>query len=237
MPCYFFSGPQYVRVHRGETGPGTQDEGYPLAVTTGWSSFPAGFDSSRVVPLYDETGAYFFNATSFIRVTRGAEGPGTLDGPPRPIASLDLPAPFNAGPFDAALYSESHVYFFKGQSYLRCTRSAGSIGRPDEAVANLSVWGWEAHADFGAAGISAALNSGGVDYFFEKFIPKTYASQRYIRVTRGETGPGTVDAGYPQSISVWAWSNFPGAEGVTGALFSGEDSSSGGIGISFGPWP
>jgi hypothetical protein len=237
MPCYFFSGPEYVRVHRGETGPGTQDEGYPLAVTIGWNTFPHGFDASNLVPLYDETGAYFFNSTSYIRMTRGAEGPGTLDFAPRTIASLGYPAPFNAGPFDAALYSEGHVYFFKGLSYLRCTRSVGFLGPHDQSYpANLTDWGWAGAADFAASsGISAALNSGGVDYFFEKFIPKTYSEQRYIRVTRGETGPGTVDKGYPLPISNWNWKGFPGSQGVTGSLFSGVDSSGGGI--VFGNWP
>ncbi|WP_263381434.1 hemopexin repeat-containing protein [Granulicella arctica] len=208
-----------------------------MAVTTGWNTFPAGFDSSHVCPLYDETGAYFFNNTEYIRMTRGNEGPGTLDFAPRSIASLGYPAPFNQGPFDAALYSEGYVYFFKGQSYMRCTRSDGQLGPHDPGYpTNIAPWGWEGAADFGGptGGISAALNSGGVDYFFEKFNPKTYAVQRYIRVTRGETGPGTVDAGYPQPITNWGWrAGFPGPQGVTGALFSGED----GGGIKFGPWP
>ncbi len=236
MPCYFFSGSQYVRVHRGEEGPGTQDDGYPLPVATGWNTFPPGFDSSRVVPLYDETGAYFFNATSYVRMTRGSEGSGTLDFLPRPIASLGYPPPFDTGPFDAALYSEGHAYFFKNLSYMRCTRSVGALGQHDPNYpTDLTAWGWAAAADFAALtnGISAALNSGGVDYFFEKFSPHTYGTQRYIRVTRGETGPGKVDEGYPKPITEWNWRNFPGPEGVTGALFSGEDSS----GISFGSWP
>ena len=27
--CYFFKGPRYLRVTRGDTGPGTVDPGYP----------------------------------------------------------------------------------------------------------------------------------------------------------------------------------------------------------------
>ena len=38
-------------------------------------------------------------------------------------------------------------------------------------------------------GINAALYSGSKCYFFD--------GNRYIRVTRGDTGPGTVDQGYP----------------------------------------
>jgi len=46
--------------------------------------------------------------------------------------------------------------------------------------------------------ISAALYSGSKCYFFR--------GDQYIRVTRGDTGPGTVDAGYPRSIGPnWGW--------------------------------
>jgi hypothetical protein len=42
--CYFFKGDQYVRVSRGDTGPGTVDPGYPAHISNwGW---PAGFGSS-----------------------------------------------------------------------------------------------------------------------------------------------------------------------------------------------
>jgi hypothetical protein len=45
-----------------------------------------------------------------------------------------------------------------------------------------------AAVECGANGIDAALYSGPKDYFF--------SGNRYIRVTRGNTGPGTVDPGY-----------------------------------------
>ena len=70
-------------------------------------------------------------------------------------------------------------------------------------------WGWGA---FGANGIDAALYSNSKCYFF--------SGKEYIRVTRGETGPGTVDAGYPRPISVWGWGSF-GANGIDAALYSG----------------
>jgi hypothetical protein len=50
------------------------------------------------------------------------------------------------------------------------------------------------------------------DYFF--------SGTEYIRVTRGTTGPGTVDPGYPAPISVWGWGAF-GAHGIDAALYSG----------------
>jgi hypothetical protein len=46
-------------------------------------------------------------------------------------------------------------------------------------------------------GINAALYSGSKCYFF--------VGNQYIRVTRGDTGPGTVDPDYPRNISAWEW--------------------------------
>jgi hypothetical protein len=51
-----------------------------------------------------------------------------------------------------------------------------------------------------------------IDYFF--------SGQEYIRVTRDEIGPGTVDPGYPAPISKWNWGPF-GANGIDAALYSG----------------
>jgi ribulose bisphosphate carboxylase small subunit len=155
---YFFSGNQYIRVIRGDTGPGVVDVGYPKTISPnwGWGSFGAnGIDAA----LYSGSKCYFFAGGEYIRVTRGVTGPGTIDpGYPRPIA-------------------------------------------PN--------WGWGA---FGASGIDAALYSNSKCYFF--------SGNQYIRVTRGETGPGTVDAGYPRPISVWNWGSF-GADGIDAALYSG----------------
>ena len=48
------------------------------------------------------------------------------------------------------------------------------------------------------------------DYFF--------SGNQYIRVTRGDTGPGVVDAGYPRTISPnWGWGSF-GASGIDAAV-------------------
>ena len=72
------------------------------------------------------------------------------------------------------------------------------------------MWGW---GSFGANGIDAALYSGPKCYFF--------SGGEYIRVTRGETGAGTVDPGYPRSIADnWGWGSF-GANGISAALYSG----------------
>jgi hypothetical protein len=49
-------------------------------------------------------------------------------------------------------------------------------------------------------GISDALYSRTKTYFFD--------GDRYIRVTRGDVGPGVVDPGCPQPISEW-----PGPKG------------------------
>jgi hypothetical protein len=97
---------------------------------------------------------------------------------------------------DAALYSGSKCYFFKGNRYLRVTRGDTGPGVVDSGYpAPISNWGWP--AGFGSGGIDAALYSGSKCYFFK--------GNQYIRVTRGDTGPGVVDPGYPAPISNWGW--------------------------------
>jgi hypothetical protein len=59
--------------------------------------------------------------------------------------------------------------------------------------------------------LDAALYSGTKCYFFD--------GNRYIRVTRGNVGPGTVDAGYPKNISVWRWPAGFGTDGIDAALY------------------
>jgi hypothetical protein len=95
----------------------------------------------------------------------------------------------------AALYSRTKCYFFSGDQYIRVTRGDTGAGTVDPGYpSNISAWGW---GSFGQQGIDAALYSGSKCYFF--------AGDRYIRVTRGDTGAGTVDPGYPGNISVWGW--------------------------------
>lgn len=110
---------------------------------------------------------------------------------------------------DAALYSGSKCYFFKGNRYIRVTRDDVGPGTVDVGYpAPISNWGWP--GGFGAGGIDAALYSGSKCYFFE--------GDRYVRVTRGDVGPGTVDAGYPAPISNWGWPDGfsgPSAGGAT----------------------
>jgi hypothetical protein len=97
---------------------------------------------------------------------------------------------------DATLYSGTKCYFFDGNRYIRVTRGNVGPGTVDAGYPqNISVWRWP--AGFGTDGIDAALYSGTKCYFFD--------GNRYIRVTRGDVGAGTVDAGYPKNISVWGW--------------------------------
>src|ERR1700744_3001458 len=153
---------------------------------------------------------YFFSGTHYIRVRRGVTGPGAVDpGYPAPISNWNF-GTFGAHGIDAALYSGSKCYFFKGNQYIRMTRDVTGAGTIDAGYpAPISNWGW---GSFGATGIDAALNSGDKCYFFK--------GNQYIRVIRGETGAGTVDPGYPAPISNWGWGSF-GASGIDAAVFSG----------------
>jgi hypothetical protein len=190
---YFFVGDQYIRVTRGDTGPGTVDPGYPKPISTwGWGKFGKnGIDAA----LYSGPKCYFFSDDEYIRVTRGETGPGTVDpGYPKPISTWGW-GKFGEDGIDAALYSGSKCYFFVGDEYIRVTRSFTGPGTVDPGYPkDISTWGW---GKFGKNGIKAALYSGSKCYFF--------AGDQYIRVTRGETGPGKVDPGYPKDVSVLGW--------------------------------
>lgn len=207
---YFFSGNQYIRVVRDDTGPGTVDAGYPRGISPnwGWGSFGAnGIDAA----LYSGSKCYFFAGSQYIRTTRGVTGPGTIDpGYPRAIAPNWGWGAFGANGIDAALYSNSKCYFFSGKQYIRVTRGETGPGTVDAGYPRpISVWNW---GSFGENGIDAALYSGSRCYFF--------AGDQYIRVTRADEGAGTVDAGYPKPISPnWGWGNF-GRNGISAALNS-----------------
>jgi hypothetical protein len=167
----------------------------------------AGIDAA----LYAGAKCYFFEGSQYISVTRGEMGPGTPDpGYPQPIAGLDWNG-FGADGIDAALYSGTKCYIFKGAEYIRVTRSDTSPGSIDAGYPqSISEWGWP--DGFGAGGIAAALYSGSKCYFFD--------GQEYIRVSRGDTGGGLTDPGYPKPISNWDWPSF-GADGISAALYSG----------------
>ncbi len=191
--CYFFADGQYIRVTRTDTGPGTVDSGYPAKMSAwNWGNFGKnGIDAA----LYSKTKCYFFSGDQYIRVTRGDTGPGTVDpGYPEKVSAWNW-GNFGKNGIDAALYSGTKCYFFSGDQYIRVTRGDSGPGTVDHGYpAHISAWGW---GEFGKNGIDAALYSGTKCYFF--------CGDQYIRVTRGDTGPGTVDPGYPQPLSAWRW--------------------------------
>jgi len=208
MTDYFFSGNSYIRVTRGDTGRGVVDAGYPAPISNWkWGSFGAsGIDAA----LYSGSKCYFFSGKEYIRVTRGVTGPGTIDaGYPAPISNWGWGS-FGANGIDAALWSGSVCYFFKGKEYIRVRRGDVGPGVIDAGYpAPISDWGW---GSFGASGIDGALYSGSKCYFF--------SGSEYIRVSRGDQGPGLLDPGYPAPISHWGWKDF-GATGIKAPLYSG----------------
>jgi hypothetical protein len=157
---YFFAGPKYIRVTRGETGPGTIDPGYPRPISDwGWGRFGAeGIDAA----LNSGAKTYFFTGDQYIRVTRlGDSDLGTIDGGyPRTIAAGWGWGDFGANGIDAALYSGAVCYFFSGDQYIRVHRGETGAGILDSGYPRpiAAAWNW---GRFGATGIDAALYSGG----------------------------------------------------------------------------
>jgi hypothetical protein len=97
--CYFFACTQYIRVTRGDTGPGTVDAGYPKAIGPNWG-WPGGFGSGGIdAALFSGSKCYFFDGNRYVRVTRGDTGPGTVDaGYPKPIGpNWGWPGRFGSG--------------------------------------------------------------------------------------------------------------------------------------------
>ena len=213
MPCYFFSGGQYIRVTRvSDTDLGAVDRNFPVPISHwGWrGSFGQnGIDAA----LYSVTKLYFFKGGEYIRLTRAEAGGGSLDpGFPVPISHWGW-GRFGQNGIDAALYSGPKLYFFSGGEYIRLTRAEAGGGSLDPGFpVPISHWGW---GSFGQDGIDAALYSRTKLYFFK--------GGEYIRLTRDDAGGGSLDQGYPQPISNWGWGSF-GMNGIDDALFSGIDS-------------
>jgi hypothetical protein len=140
--------------------------------------------------MYD----YFFSGESYIRVWRGDTGAGTTDtGYPANISNWQWPHGFAPDGIDAALYSGSVCYFFKGPNFIQVARGTTGAGTEPVAIQPISWWNWP--KGFGTDGIDAALWSGPVCYFFK--------GNEYIRVTRdSDTVPGTTDLGYPRLLQM-----------------------------------
>lgn len=138
--CYFFSGTQYVRVTRGNTGPGTIDPGYPKSISQwAWGNFgKTGIDAA----LESGTKSYFFSGTQYIRVTRGGDEPWTVDpGYPKDISTLNW-GTFGQGGIDSAMSGDDKSYFFSGNRYLRVNRTDSEPWVIDSGYPK--AWGWPA---------------------------------------------------------------------------------------------
>ena len=194
--CYFFKGNRYIRVTRGDTGPGTVDSGYPAKISELGLARRVRLDRDRRRPVLGIEDLLLRGQPvhpGYPRRHRSRNGRSGLSGE-------DLRT--GAGPPDSARTDRrrpvlgSKCYFFDGNRYIRVTRGDTGPGTVTPGYpATISNWGWP--GGFGSNGIHAALYSGSKCYFF--------AGDRYIRVTRGDTGPGTVDPGYPANIANWRW--------------------------------
>ena len=82
--------------------------------------FSQAYSSYLIMSFID----YFFSGNKYIRVSREDTGPGSVDAEyPQPITNWQWPGGFGKDGIDAALYSGSKCYFFKGKEYVRVTRN------------------------------------------------------------------------------------------------------------------
>ena len=211
---YFFSGKEYIRVRRDDTGPGSPDKSYPKSIQN-WD-WPDGFGVNGIdAALYSGSKCYFFKGAHYLRVTRNdTVGPSQQDfRSPQPISDWGWPKGFGENGIDAALWSGPVCYFFKGTEYIRVTRGDSDFGSVDNGYPQpLSNWNFP--KGFGTNGIKAALYSGSVCYFFD--------GPYYVRVHRGLEGAGYIPKIYPRFIKdVWGWPDGFGDNGIDAALYSG----------------
>jgi hypothetical protein len=226
MVDYFFSGNRYIRVSRGDTGPGSVDAGYPAPISNwGW---PSGFGANGIdAALYSGQFCYFFKGNQYVKSDRGQTGPGTVVAGPLPISDWGWPSGFGANGIDAALWSGPVCYFFVGNQYIRVQRGDGDFGKVDAGYPMTITGGWGWPAPF-SNGIQGALPSGSVCYFFN--------AQQYLRVSRGIEAAGMLNTGYPANIVNWGWPAGFGTHGIDAALYSGgklEPAPSSGLGSNF----
>lgn len=209
MYDYFFSGTEYIRVVRGDTGPGYIDFG-PAPISD-WK-WPAGFGAHGIdAALYSGSVCYFFKDKQYVRVNRGLVGAGCGAIGPLPISNWKWPGGFGANGIDGALWSGGVCYFFKGNEYIRVTRGDTDFGTTDAGYPKVLTAGWSFPAPF-SNGIKGALPSGSKCYFFN--------GSQYLRLSRGFEWGGFRDTGYPRPITDWNWGTF-GAKGIDAALYSG----------------
>jgi hypothetical protein len=211
MLYYFFSGAEYIAVERGDVGHGAVLPGYPRPISDwGWGAFGStGIDAA----LYSGSKCYFFKGSQYIRVTRGATDFGKVDpGFPRPVSDWGWPGGFGATGIDAAMWSGSVCYFFKGSDYVRMHRDDTSIGTVDTGYPKSINAGWIL-SGFASGGVQAALYSGAKAYMF--------AGTKYVQISEGDLESNLNNA-YDASrynISDWGWESF-GSSGIDAALNS-----------------
>ena len=191
--CYFFDGNQYIRVTRVH-GPDKVDPGYPANITQwGW---PSGFGSTGIdAALYSGLEMLLLQRQPYIRVTRGDTGPGTVDPGYPEHHPVGMAQRFRLHRIDAALYSGSKCYFFKGNQYIRVTRGDTGPGTVDPGYpANITQWGWP--SGFGSTGIDAALYSGSNATSSKATIHSGHPRRYRSRHRRPR---------YPANITQWGW--------------------------------
>ena len=191
---YLFDGNDYARMSEGEPCLMASNSDRLCAFTPlhwSWGAFMTKIDAA--VWRGDNNKAYLFSKDWYVRYSNIDEG--IDEGYPQKIAGNwnGLPDDFASG-IDAALYrnSNSKLYFFKGDKYVRLTGSTMDEGYPKPIAGN-----WHGLPASFQQGIDAAFlrESNGKIYMFK--------GNQYVRLTETE-----MDAGYPKPIA-GNWAGLP----------------------------
>ena len=208
--CYFFSKKKYIRVTRGDAGPGTLDFA-PRSISGGWRS--DNYHKDEVDAAMNGVGkSYLFSGKEYIGATPvrnardkiGNHYPKTLSEGWNGWGEGDDWNGFGKDGIDAAMYFGKKSYFFSGNRYIRVTNVKGKKGIVDPNYPRDISKGWgnwgndENWKGFGKNGIDAALYSGKYSYFF--------SGDRYIRIKNTAVDKkNIVEDKYPKHISKWNW--------------------------------
>ena len=194
--CYFFKNSEYARVNLDTE---KTDNGYPMKISSGWSSLPWSENIDATVN-WGNGKSYLFKGDEYVRYDNNAD---KIDnGYPMKISSGWSSLPWFDNIDAIVNWGNGKVYFFRGSEYIRYDIKKDTIddNYPRSIEGNWSKLPW-------SDGIDSIINWGnGKVYFFK--------DSEYIRY---DIQKDQMDDGYPLSIDE-NWDNLPWSSEIGGLM-------------------